>query len=88
MKMRLRMYIFSKIFSELIGELNRQRWLGEANSDIHFLNLPFTIQIEEHAYQNARTFEPDLVSGKATIQDRLTSLIEVLKRENLIQEAQ
>jgi hypothetical protein len=69
---------------DLLAEVDRLRWLTEANSDIHFLNLPFSPQIEDEAFQNARTFEPDIIAGKATLDDRLKSLIEVLTRKDII----
>lgn len=71
--------------NNLVIENNRLRWLSEANSDIHFLNLPFTPQIEEEAFQNVKALEMDLVAGKITFDDRLNSLLEVLKRKGLIQ---
>jgi hypothetical protein len=84
LKLRLRSWLFPE-YQGLLDEITRLRCLSEANSDIHFLNLPFTPQIEEEAFQNVKAFEADLITGKVTIQDRINSLIEVLKRANLIQ---
>ena len=70
------------------NEMGKAVMTNEAWFDIHILNLPVTPEIYDNAIMNCMEFNSKLLSGEATIQDRLTSLIEVLKRSKLIQEAQ
>jgi len=68
----------------VLAEVDRLRWLTEAMHDLHVLDLPYTPAVEEAAWQNAKAFEPRLVAGEATMQDRQRSLLEVLKRSGAI----
>jgi len=81
--MSLLMPGFDIDFMAVVNGLNQNRAEVYALLDLHFLNLPITGDIFEQAYQNAGTF----LEKDANINDRLQSLIEVLKRSGLIQEA-
>jgi hypothetical protein len=73
---------FDTDFQAVVDGLNVTRHEQTALIDIHILNLPFTPEIFEQTYQNAHEFSH---AEGSTSDDRLQSLIEVLKRANLIQ---
>lgn len=58
-------------------------WI-EANYDIHCLQLPAGPLMWEEAKANCEALHEDLVAGKITRKDRAMSLIEVLKRKEII----
>jgi hypothetical protein len=89
------------LFPGLVREVAGLGMAQEAWFDIHLLNLPTTPEIWDNAVRNAQEFNEYLLNGRieidengvaiknqVTIDDRLKSLIEVLKRSNLIQEVQ
>lgn len=76
----LKLKFLTWLCPNLLLELDRLRWLSEANHDLHMVPVPYTEATVEMAYQNARALEPDFLAGKITIQDRQASLIEVYRR--------
>jgi len=58
-------------------------WI-EANYDIHCLNLPAGPKMWEEAMANCEALHEDLLAGKIDRRGRAMSLIEVLKRKNII----
>jgi hypothetical protein len=66
----------------LIAEVDRLRWMTEALHDLHICPIPYNDLSLQTAFANVREYEPALLEGKATIQDRQASLIEALRRLN------
>jgi hypothetical protein len=66
----------------LIAEVDRLRWMTEARHDLHICPIPYNDLSLQTAFANAREYEPALIEGKATIQDRQASLVEALRRIN------
>lgn len=64
----------------LIQEVNRLRWMMEALHDLHICPIPYSEASLEMAFQNVKNMEPDIMAGKATIQDRQASLMEIYRR--------
>lgn len=64
----------------LIAEVDRLRFFAEAIHDLHMVPVPYNEFTLDQAFQNAKFYEPELIAGRATIQDRQLSLLEVLKR--------
>jgi hypothetical protein len=64
----------------LFEEINRLKFFTEAIHDLHIVPIPYTEETLDMAYQNARAYEPEMVAGKATIQDRQASLMEIYRR--------
>jgi len=64
----------------LFAEVDRLRWMTEAIHDLHMVPLPYTEDTLEMAFQNAKALEPEMLAGKATIQDRQDSLMEIYRR--------
>lgn len=64
----------------LFQEVDRLRWITEANHDIHILHLAYNPTIIEQAFLNAKNFEPAIMSHEKNIVDRQASLIEILRR--------
>jgi hypothetical protein len=64
----------------LIMEVDRLRWMAEANHDLHICPIPYSEGSLQIAFENCKNMEPDLMAGKATIQDRQASLMEIYRR--------
>jgi hypothetical protein len=64
----------------LIMEVDRLRWMTEALHDLHICPIPYSEASLEMAFQNVKNMEPDAMAGKATIQDRQASLMEIYRR--------
>lgn len=64
----------------LIAEVDRIRWITEANHDLHICPIPYGEATLQMAFANAREYEPRLVAGMATIEDRQASLMEAFRR--------
>jgi hypothetical protein len=73
---------FDLDFQAVVNGLEGTQCETTALLDIHLLNLPVTGDIFDQAYQNAHEFSH---KEGSTPNDRLQSLIEVLKRLKLVE---
>lgn len=76
----LKMRLLVWMAGGLLAEVDRLRWMTEANHDLHMVPLPYSEAALQTAFANVREFEPILMAGTATIQDRQASLIEAFRR--------
>lgn len=76
----LKFRILAWLAPGLIAEVDRLRFMTEAFHDLHMVPLPYSEGSLQIAFANAREFEPMLMAGTATIQDRQASLIEAFRR--------
>jgi hypothetical protein len=64
----------------LIMEVDRLRWMAEANHDLHICPIPYSEGSLQIAFENCKNMEQAMMEGKATIQDRQASLMEIYRR--------
>ena len=72
------------LFPVLRETVDQHTFMLEANFDIHCLDLPAGAVIWEEAMANCEALHEDLLAGKVDRRGRAMSLIEVLKRKNII----
>lgn len=77
---RLRLKVLLWLCPGVLVELDRLRHFSEAIHDLHMVPLPYTEETLEMAFQNVKAMEPDAIAGKATVQDRQASLMEIYRR--------
>jgi hypothetical protein len=75
-KVRLAAWLVPGMFVEV----DRLRWMSEANFDLHICPIPYSEGSLQIAFENVRNMEQAMMEGKATIQDRQTSLMEIYRR--------
>jgi hypothetical protein len=64
----------------LLAEVDRLRWMMDANFDMHVLPIPYSPGTFQMAVDNCKNTEPGMFAGRTTWQDRQTSLIEIYRR--------
>lgn len=72
------------LFPGLREVVDQHTIMLEANYDIHCLNLPAGPKMWEEAIANCEALHEDLQAGKIDRKGRAMSLIEVLKRKEII----
>ena len=76
----LKFRIIAWLAPAMVDEIFNLRWEIEANKDLHICPIPYSPDTLQIAFENCRNMEPDMIAGKATIQDRQTSLMEIYRR--------